>query len=142
MVMTCFGQYGHHQVLKYLVGETAAILLLLYMWTLRWACVLCVALFCCYCICVPSDGHVCFGWHYFAVTVYVSPQMGTYVLRGIILLLLYMWPLRWARVLCVALFCCYCICVPSDGHVCCAGRIMLQANLLSSPEICNSDRLN
>jgi hypothetical protein len=24
-VTLCFGQYGHHQVLKYVVGETAAI---------------------------------------------------------------------------------------------------------------------
>jgi hypothetical protein len=28
--ITCFGQHGHPQVLKFLVGETAAILLLLY----------------------------------------------------------------------------------------------------------------
>jgi hypothetical protein len=26
-VTTCFGPYGHHQVLKYVVGETAAIML-------------------------------------------------------------------------------------------------------------------
>jgi hypothetical protein len=40
-ITTCFSQYGHHQVLKYVVGETAAI--------------------CYYCICGPSDVHVlCF----------------------------------------------------------------------------------
>jgi uncharacterized membrane protein YfhO len=38
MATTCFVQYGHHQVLKY-VGETAAILLvlLLHIWSLRCA---------------------------------------------------------------------------------------------------------
>jgi hypothetical protein len=40
MVTTCFGKYDRHQVLKYLVGETAAIFLILHMWSLRCARVL------------------------------------------------------------------------------------------------------
>jgi hypothetical protein len=42
MFITCFGQYGHHQMLKYIVGKLLLFLL------------------CCYRMCGPADFVACF----------------------------------------------------------------------------------
>jgi hypothetical protein len=54
---TCFGEYRHHQVLKYLVGKMLVfIVVLLHVWDLRCACVLCVV-YRAPCFCCVSRSH-------------------------------------------------------------------------------------